>query len=143
MPEIGISYLAVFLAAVANMVVGIIWYGPLFGKPWRNLMGLTKESMHNMKVKPMQAMAGGFVTALIMAYVLAFDAFVWGDFFGSSVSKELFALQLGFWVWLGYVATTQAGSVLWEGKSWKLFAINAGNSLVALLAMASVLTYVK
>ena len=143
MLEISINYLAVFLAGVANVIVGVIWYGPLFGKQWRNLMGLTKESLQNMKMKPLQAMAGGFVTALIMAYVLAHAAFVWGDFFGSSVGQPLFALQLGFWIWLGYVATTQAGGVLWEGKPWKLFFINAGNTLVSLVAMAFVITYLQ
>lgn len=143
MPEISVNYLAVFLAAVANMVVGIIWYGPLFGKQWRELMGLSKDDMKKMKMTPMQAMAGGFVTSLIMSFVLAHDAFVWGGFFGTSVGQFVFALQLGFWIWLGYVATTQAGSVLWEGKPWKLFFINAGNTLVALIAMALVITYMQ
>ncbi len=143
MPEIQINYLAVLLAAVAYMVIGMIWYGPLFGKQWKALMGLNDESMKKMKMTALQAMAGGFVTALIMAYVLSFDAFVWSDFFGSSVGQPVFALQLGFWIWLGYVATTQVGSVLWEGRPWKLFCINASNTLVSFIAMAFVITYLQ
>ena len=50
--------------------------------------------------------------------------------------------MLAFWPWLGYIATTQAGSFLWEGKSFKLFAFNAAESLVAMFAMACVLTFV-
>lgn len=142
MPEISINYLAVFLAAVAYMVVGMVWYGPLFGKQWKNLMGLNDQTMKQMKMTPLQAMIGGFITALIMAFVLAHDAFVWGTFFNGAVSPIVFALQLAFWIWLGYVATTQAGSVLWEGRSWKLFFINASNTLVSLVAMALVLTFI-
>lgn len=85
MPEITINYLAVLLTAIVRMIVGILWYGPIFGKQWKKLMGFTDESMKVMKMKPMQATAGGFVTALIMAYVLAYDSFVWSGFFGSSV----------------------------------------------------------
>jgi hypothetical protein len=45
------------------------------------------------------------------------------------------------WIWLSYVATTQAGSWFWEGKSFKLFAFNAAASFVSLFAMALVLTF--
>ena len=143
MPEININLIAVLLAAVANMVVGMLWYGPLFGKQWKTMMGLTDESMKTMPLTATQAMIGGTITALLMAYVLAHDAFVWGQFFGTSISQIAFALQLAFWIWLGYVATTQAGSFLWEGKSWKLFALNASQSLVSLIAMSLILTYLK
>lgn len=143
MPTITINYLAVVLAGFAYMVVGSLWYGPLFGKKWMALMGITPESMKSMKLSPMQAMAGGLVAALVMAFVLAHDAFVWGQFFGTAVTPTVFALQLAFWIWLGYVATTQIGSVLWENKSWKLFALNASYSLVSLIVMALIITYVK
>jgi hypothetical protein len=143
MPTIEINLIAVVLAAVANMVVGMLWYGPLFGKKWQALMGFTPESMKSMKMTAAQAIAGGCVTAFIMAYVLAHDAFVWGAFFGTSVAPSVFALQLAFWIWLGYVATTQIGAVLWEGRPWKLFVLNAGNSLVSLIAMSLILTYIR
>ena len=143
MPEISINYLAVILAAVAYMAVGMLWYGPLFGKQWKALMGFNDQNTKSMKMTAMQAIAGGCVTALIMAFVLAHDAFVWSDFFGSSVSKPLFAFQLGLWIWLGYVATIQAGSVLWEGRPWKLYLINASNTLVSFMVMAFIITYLS
>jgi hypothetical protein len=143
MPEIHINYLAVLLCGVTYMVIGMAWYGPLFGKQWKALMGFNNQSMKQMKMTAMQAMVSGLISALIMAFVLAHDAYVWGQFYGDSISQLMFALQLAFWIWLGYVATTQAGSVLWEGRPWKLFFINAGNTLVAFVAMALILTFVK
>ncbi len=50
------------------------------------------------------------------------------------------ALTLAFWPWLGFVMPIQAGSWLWEGKSFKLFAFNAAESFVSLYVMALVIT---
>lgn len=33
-----VNYLAVLVAATANLILGAIWYGPLFGK--RSLLGM-------------------------------------------------------------------------------------------------------
>jgi hypothetical protein len=35
--------------------------------------------------------------------------------------------------WLGFIATTSLGMVLWEGKSWKLYAINIGYYFVTFI----------
>ncbi|PIT92162.1 MAG: DUF1761 domain-containing protein [Candidatus Harrisonbacteria bacterium CG10_big_fil_rev_8_21_14_0_10_42_17] len=143
MPEITINYWSILAAAIANMIVGMLWYGPLFGKQWKKLMGFSNDDMKKMKMTPMQAMIGGLITSLIMAYVLAHSAFMWNLFFAGSVSDFMFALQLAVWIWLGFVATTQISSVLWEGRPWKLFFLNASNTLVSLIAMAMILTFWK
>ncbi len=131
--EIPINYWAVLVAGVANMVVGFLWYGPVFGNMWKRLMGLTDESMKNMPLTATQAIVGGFITALIMAYVLANFAFMAG---AMGVSG---AFELAFWVWLGFFLTNTAGSFLWEGRPFKLFVLNATEQLVALFAMALIL----
>jgi len=41
--------------------------------------------------------------------------------------------------WLGLVVPVSLGIVLWEGKSWKLWFINASSYLVTLLAMGIIL----
>lgn len=132
--DITINYLAVLVAAIVNMVVGSLWYGPVFGKTWMGLMGFTPESMKNMKLSAMQAMALGFVTSLIMAYVLAHFVFMSGAIDAGG------ALTLAFWIWLGFMLTTAASSFLWEGKPFKLFVLNAAEQFVALLLMTLVIT---
>ncbi|MBP6860322.1 MAG: DUF1761 domain-containing protein [Candidatus Pacebacteria bacterium] len=131
--EIEINYLAVLAAAVAVMVIGTLWYGPVFGKPWRRMMGYTPESMKAMKLTAGQAIAGGIVTALLKAYVLAHVAVMFGaqGFEG--------AFMLAFWMWLGLVMPTLASGFLWENKPFKLFAFNAAHGFVELLAIALVL----
>lgn len=124
-----INYLAVFVAAIAHMAVGMLWYGPLFGKQWMAYVGITPESMKHMPLTMWQAMVGGFITALLMAFVLAVVADTMGVLFWDE------ALFLSFMVWLGFTSTTIAGSFLWEGKPFGLFVLNAAQSLVSLLIM--------
>src|SRR5687767_10682602 len=113
--EITINFWAVLVAAIINMGVGFAWYGPLFGKLWKKLMGLTDESMKNMPLSAAQASVGGFITALVMAYGL-------GHFVNLTGATGLDgAWQLAFWIWLGFQATVSAGSFLWEGKPLRLF----------------------
>lgn len=132
MIEIAVNYWAVLVAAIANMAIGMLWYGPLFGKQWMAMTGITKESMKAMPMKPWQAMVGGLVTSLIIAYVLVFFTLTWVG----SLSE---ALMSAFWIWLGFVATTQISGFLWEGKSFKLFVLNTAYSLVAYGVMAAIL----
>lgn len=130
---VNINYLAVLSAAISNMIIGFLWYGPLFGKQLMDLMGFTPKSMKSMKVTPKQAIAGGFVSAVIMSYVMAhFVGYV-------QASSIMDGLQVGFWLWLGFVATVMIGKVLWEGKPFKLFAINSGYWLVAMIVMGGIL----
>ena len=132
-----INFWAVLVAAVVNMAVGSIWYGPLFGKMWKNLMGFTDEAMKKMNLSPAYAMSMGLITSLIMAYVLGHFAIM------ANATGLDGAWQLAFWIWLGFMATVTVGGYLWENKSLKLVALNAAEQLVALFLMAIVLVLFK
>lgn len=38
-----INWLGVLLAAVVPFVTGFLWYGPIFGRKWMGLVGMTEE----------------------------------------------------------------------------------------------------
>jgi len=78
-------------------------------------------------------MATAFIANLIMAYVLAALINV------TSASTLMDGAILGFWVWLGFVATVGVGGVLWEKKPWGLFWLNNIGWLVAIAIMGAVL----
>jgi hypothetical protein len=129
-----ISYLAVVVAAVVSYAVGAVWHSPIgFGVYWMKLMGLTKESLRDMPLTPSQAMSIGAVVTLVQAFVLGYFVSLLG------VVTIDTALQLGFWVWLGFLVPTLANSWLWEGRSLKLFAFNAAYALVSIEIMAIIL----
>ena len=61
-----VNYLAIIVSAVLMMVIGYVWYGPLFGKRWATLMGLSPEArvrLNLMKVAG-ATLLGGLAKAL-------------------------------------------------------------------------------
>lgn len=133
-----VNYLAVVVAAIATHVLGFLWYGPLFGKKWMQLMKLTDKDKEKAKQKGMaKVMVGSFVASLVTAGVLAFliDQLVVNLAEGNALGGSL----IGALVWLGFVATKALGSVFWEGKSWKLYFLNTAHDLVSLLLMGAIL----
>ena len=135
---IPINFLAVVGAAVAAMILGFLWYGPLFGKKWLAESGMSAEKIEAMKAKSMNmTYVIMVVSTLIMSYVLS-NALVFASTYlnASGVSA---GLQAGFWNWLGFVAPVALGGVLWEGKSWTYWTITAGYYLVSLCMMGVIL----
>ena len=132
----GISLLPVLAMGVGNMILGMLWYGPLFGKKWMSESGISKADIDSAKKKGMtKSYLFGFIGALIMAFVLSYflimvAALTIGD-----------ALMVAIIAWLGFVATYSLNSVLWEGKSWTLYSINSGYALIALMVQASIFVY--
>ncbi len=133
-----INYLAVLVAAIASMVIGSLWYGPIFGKQWVALSGMPSDKMDKAKAQGMgKAYAIAFVGSLLLSYVLA-HAIV---FAGSYMHVEGIKLGLtaGFWNWLGFIVPVTLGSVLWEMRPWKLWVINISYHLVTLMLMGIIL----
>ena len=132
-----INYLAVLLSGVAAMILGFLWYGPLFGKEWARLMGWTPEKMAAMKSDPaaknamIRSYAIQFVGALVMSFVTA-HSLVFASAY-MNVSGVIGGLEAGWWNWLGFIVPSTIGMVLWEGKPWKYWMIVAGYWLVYLL----------
>lgn len=125
------NWLAVIVAAILQVVVGFIWYGPLFGKTWMSMMGIKPESISREGMGKTYALqvVGSLVTAGVLAKLV-----------GMMGARTLGAgITAGFWVWLGFVATVTLGSVLYEKRSWSLYAFNNAYQLVSLAVMGAVL----
>jgi ferredoxin-NADP reductase len=128
----GVSLGAILVAAIVNMVIGGIWYSPAaFGKAWMRLTGMSMDDGH--KKGRARAMAWQFVATLVMAFVLA--AFI--DSMGARSAAE--GVQIGFMVWLGFVATVGIGQQIFERRPHQLFWINSGFHLVGLMVMGAIL----
>ncbi len=127
-----INYLAVLVAAIANMVIGAFWYSPvLFGKKWMALSGITKEKMGAHPNMWMYYVAG-FIVSLVMSFVLAHVLQL------GSTTLSL-ALQTAFWMWLGFMATISLNAVIWGGRPKALWVLDNGYYLVSMLVMSAIL----
>jgi Protein of unknown function (DUF1761) len=138
--EIVINYWAVFGAVVGAVVLGFVWYGPLFGKQWMKTVGITHEQMEEAKEKGMAGMwrtyALMIVSTFLMAYVLAHVIAAFGEALGGVGDVGISA---GLWMWIGFVAPVTLGNVLWEGRPWKYWFIVAGYYLVSLILMGVII----
>lgn len=137
MPVVPINYLAVLVAAASSMITGFVWYGPLFGKKWMAYMGWRPEESEQRKKGATRGYIVMFIGSLLMAYILAHALIFAGTYLNSSGLSA--GLMVGFWNWLGFVAPITIGTVLWEGKPWGLFFLNAGYQLLNMLVMGVIL----
>lgn len=130
------NYLAMILAAVGAIVVGFLWYGPVFGKPWMKAMGYTKDDMEKSKQKGMgQTYAIMTLSVIVRAFILATVMLSLG------VATVSGALTAAFVLWLGFSVPLIMHDQLWGGRGWNLFVINASNDLVTLGVMSLILVY--
>lgn len=122
---------AIVVAAIVQIVIGAIWYGPLFGKTWMSMMGITPGRPPSGVMARMYAIQA--VGSLVTAWVLARLVGVMGaNTIGAGV-------QAGFYVWLGFIATVTLASVLYERRSWNLYILNNAYQLVSLAVMGGIL----
>lgn len=125
----------VLASVLATMALGMFWYSPIaFGDVWVKLNGWSTKELEAMR-------KSGMTKSMIIALVVnALLAVVLSKFLTpfSTLSQAHF---IAFFIWLGFVATTQISSFLWEHKPFRLFLINTGYSLVNLLLVSTVLFY--
>lgn len=136
-----INYVAVLVAGIAAMILGGIWYGPLFGKMWMKGMGWDpsdKEKMAKMKKGMAAGYAQMFIGALLTAYVLAHVLWAYSVALPDTTGMAA-GLQCGFWIWLGFILPVKYGDKLWGGKKFNYVAIDLGYYLVLLLVMGMII----
>ncbi len=138
-----INYVAVLVCGIASMVVGFVWYGPLFGKAYMQIMGadtMTPQQKESMKKNMWGMYLIQFILSLITAGVLAVHIANWAD---ASTST----LAIAICSWFGFVMTTNAGAALWSGKpknvAWKMFLISSGAHLVTFIVLGLILSVWK
>lgn len=128
MPEFNMW--AVLVAALASFLLGGLWYSPLlFGKAWQREVGLSDEQLANGNM----AMIFGLSFVLSLAAALVFALFLG--------PRPPLALGLGAGAAAGlfWVSSSFGINYLFERKSLKLFAINAGYHTLQFTAIGLIL----
>ena len=126
----GLNIWAVLVAAISTFLIGGLWYSPaVFGKAWMRENGFTEKTLQTGNMARIFGLA--FFLALIAAINLAM-------FLGPENRPEMGALW-GFAAGFGWVATFVGTHYLFERKSFTLFLINAGYSVVALTIMGIII----
>jgi hypothetical protein len=122
-----INFLAVFVAWIIHIVLGLIWFRPeLFGKEWGRLTG--KE------LKPAKKwILPGFMGHLFMIFVLSIFIKL------SNSNNGLNGLLIGLLMWIGFIVPMEIGELVWEKIPFRLFLIRTGNQLVGIMVSGFIL----
>lgn len=132
-----INYWAVLVCAIASMIVGSVWYGPIFGKKWMQICGADKLDMEARK--KMQKAAGPlylaqFLLTLLQLWVFANILNYWP---GAST------VWIAVFMWVGFIMPTIAGSSMWNNDTskvkWARFLIQSGYQLVMFIIFGLIL----
>ncbi len=65
-----VNWLAIIAAALSMFVIGGLWYGPFFARPWQKAAGLSDEQLKSANMPLIFGLA--FVLSLLMAANLGF-----------------------------------------------------------------------
>jgi len=128
-----VNFPAVVVAAIAPLVIGGIWYGPLFGKLWMSAHGYTPDRLEEMKKGMGRAYGLSFVCYLVMALVLAI-------LIGWVGAGNIWTgLCMAFYCWLGFAATIGLTAHLFSDRKPATYLIDVAYQLFYMLAMGAIL----
>ena len=125
------NYPAVVVAAIAYWVLGAIWYGVLFNKPWMALEHVTADQMQN--ASPVIPYIVSFVLEGLIAYSLA-QLCIWRN--ANTAGR---GASVGVLVWIGFIGPITFMTYMFEMRPKELFAINEFYPLAGLVVMGIIL----
>ena len=122
-----LDWLAVVVGAIVFIVLGAVWYGPLFGKKWSAETGMPMMKMTEMP-KP---------DKLIGAFIYSFVASAAINYFGALDDIEhslVLALLLGVFV----IGSYMYSQVVWAKMKMSVFIIDLAYTFVAIAVVSYV-----
>lgn len=129
-------WILVLVCGVVAMVLGFLWYGPLFGKTWMRVVGAT--DMDAAARKKMQKKAGPLY--LIQFVLTVFQIFVLAHLTGFTWQS---GVESAIWVWAAFILPTVAGSSMWNNDprsvAWTRFLLQAGFQLLCFIVFGIIL----
>jgi hypothetical protein len=124
-----ISIVGIIVAALAFFALGGAWYTVLFGSLWRAEMGISEEDAQGQSPMAMQ-LVWSIIVALVIAVTLA-------KLIGESSTS--YGLKVGAGTGAGIGAAILAQSSVYESRSLRFWAINAGYVVVGMAIMGAII----
>ena len=125
------NYPAVVVAAIAYWILGGIWYGILFNKPWMALENITMEQVKS--ASPVIPYIVSFLLEVLIAYSVA-QLCIWRN--ANTAGR---GASVGVLVWIGFVGPIAFMNYMFEMRPKTLFAINEFYPLAGLVLMGAIL----
>lgn len=131
-----IGFLKILAAAIVPVLIGFVWFHPrVFGSVWLRHSRMMPEMIERGKRRTHIYALAGFIASVVVAYVLNYFHAAIG------VASTAHAIALASLVWLGFIAPSLSGMILWEQKPFSYYAVNAAYWLLSLVSMSLVLIW--
>jgi predicted CDP-diglyceride synthetase/phosphatidate cytidylyltransferase len=128
--NVELSLVAILVAIVVNMVVGMLWYGPLFGNMWLKLVGKKKSEVKMESSDIMWSLLGGLVFATGLAFLIEYITPLVDM---SEYMAAVFVAVLGV---VGFSVPLGINLVVWNGRKIELFWLDLAHQLTGGILMA-------
>jgi len=125
------NYAAVFISALAYWLLGAVWFGVLFSKPWMALENITMEQAKSMN--PVLPYVVSFLLNLLIAYALA-QVCIWRN--ANTIGR---GASVGVLLWIGFIGPITYTTYMYEMRPKELFAINQFYPLAGMVLMGAIL----
>lgn len=130
MLNLTINLVAMVIGAIANMIIGAIWYSPMvFGKRWMKYMGINEKNMGKMKTDMTMSYGLTFVGSLFTAFVL------YNLIKMATIVTIPGGMIMAILVWIGFMLPLFFQAYAFEKKETVLITINSLYNLVSLVVM--------
>ncbi len=126
MLPVDINYLAVLVCGILSMLVGAMWYGPVFGKAWMKEVGYTEDDLKN-DFSPGKTYGLAVISHICMALVLAYLIAL------TNASTIIEGIRISLSAWFGFIFLTMFINSLFARKTFRLVAIDSGYQLVNMI----------
>jgi Protein of unknown function (DUF1761) len=127
------NHLAVIVSAVVYFMLGGLWFGLVFANMWMQAVGKTMEELQRTTMPEGVLYTLAFIFALILSYTLNWLLLR----SGRQGANEGVKLAIGLWV--GIVATTIGPIFMFSGSSLRLFVLDTGYPLVAMIISGAII----
>jgi hypothetical protein len=123
-----VNWLAVVVGMFVSMLLGFLWYGPLFGKTWLRLIGKTADEIEGDSAMYLKTAIAAFVAMLFLNLVV--NAFSAGSFVNG--------LVIGLATFIGFGATQTFVYTTFEGPSEKVWLLFGSYQIIVFAIMGGV-----
>jgi hypothetical protein len=129
-----INYLAVVVSGIAAWGLGTLWYsGILFGKAWQKELGFTDEFIREGNMPLI------FGSSLVLMMVMALGMAMLISGHGENDIDWMSGLFHGLYVGIFFVGASMAINLLYQRKSFRLWAIDAIYQILFLAVMGAII----
>jgi hypothetical protein len=126
------NHLAIVVSAIVYFLIGGAWFGFLFSSAWIQAVGKSMEEIQKTTLPPAALYTLALVAALVLNYGL--------NWILQRAGKQgvVEGVKVAIALWIGIVATTVGPIFMFSGSSLRLFAIDAGYPLVAMVISGAI-----